>query len=170
MSIRQQKGLQLAQKANIRRHGNLWVVPSASGKGKYTVDAKVERCTCPDWDFRRQPCKHIFAVQVTIEREQTTVTETKPDGTTTTTTTEAVKVTRKTYRQDWPAYNKAQTNEKRLFLYLLHQLCQGVGSPAQYGAGRRNLPLEDVIFAMAYKVYSTISGRRFMTDLKDAHA
>ena len=169
MSIRQQKGLRLAQTANIRRHGNLWVVPSETGKGKYTVDAKVQRCTCPDWDFRRQPCKHIFAVQVTIEREQTTVTETKPDGTTTTTTTEAVKVTRKTYRQEWPAYNAAQTNEKRLFLYLLHQLCQGVGEPAQMN-GRPRLPLEDMIFAMAYKVYSTVSGRRFVTDLKDAHA
>jgi hypothetical protein len=64
----------------------------------------------------------------------------------------------------------AQTKEKAIFLYLLHQLAQGVGSPAQYGRGQRRLPLEDMIFAMAYKVYSTVSGRRFMTDLRDAHA
>jgi transposase len=63
----------------------------------------------------------------------------------------------------------AQTQEKRLFLYLLNQLCQGVGSPAQHGKGQRRLPLEDMIFAMAFKVYSTMSGRRFMTDLRDAH-
>lgn len=169
MSIREEKGRQLADSVNIRRHGNLWVVPSATGKGKYTVDAKLTRCTCPDFDFRRQPCKHIFAVQVTVEREQTTVTETKADGTTTTTTTETVKVTRKTYKQEWPAYNKAQTQEKRLFLYLLRQLCQGVGEPAQTN-GRPRLPLEDMIFAMAFKVYSTVSGRRFMTDLRDAQA
>jgi transposase/predicted nucleic acid-binding Zn finger protein len=168
MSIREEKGRQIAATANIRRHGQLWVVPSASGKGKYTVDSKLSRCTCPDFDFRRQPCKHIFAVRVTIEREQTTVTETKADGTTQTTTTETVKVTRQTYRQEWPAYNKAQTNEKRLFLYLLRQLCQGVGEPAQTN-GRPRLPLEDMIFAMAFKVYSTVSGRRFMSDLRDAH-
>jgi transposase len=60
-------------------------------------------------------------------------------------------------------------NEKRIFLYLLNQLCQGVGSPAQYGRGQRRLPLEDMIFAMAFKVYSTLSTRRFMTDLRDAH-
>jgi transposase len=81
-----------------------------------------------------------------------------------------VKVTRKTYKQEWPAYNQAQTQEKAQFQYLLNQLCQGVGSPAQYGAGRRRLPLEDMIFAMAFKVYSTFSGRRFMSDLRDAHA
>jgi hypothetical protein len=78
-------------------------------------------------------------------------------------------VTRKTYKQEWPAYNKAQTQEKTQFQYLLHQLCQGVGSPAQHGAGRRFLPLEDMVFAMAFKVYSTVSGRRFMTDMRDAH-
>ena len=167
MSIRQVKGRQLAETVNIRRHGNLWVVPSQTGRGKYTVDAEVQRCTCPDYDFRRQPCKHIFAVQVTIERERTTVTETHADGSTTTTTTEAVKVTRKTYPQVWPAYNQAQTQEKRIFLYLLHQLCQGVGERAQYN-GRPRLPLEDMIFSMAFKVFSTTSGRRFMTDLRDA--
>jgi len=31
------------------------------------------------------------------------------------------------------------------------------------------MPLEDMLFTMAFKVYSTVSGRRFMTDLKDAH-
>jgi transposase len=111
------------------------------------------------------PCKHIFAVQFAIEKtvySRTTVTERGK-----TTTTEKVEVTRKTYKQEWPAYNKAQTQEKAQFQYLLHQLCQGVGEPAQY-RGRPRLPLEDMIFAMAFKVYSTFSGRRFMTDLRYA--
>src|SRR5882757_2512978 len=34
--------------------------------------------------------------------------------------------------------------------------------------GRPRLPLEDMIFASAFKVYSTVSGRRFMSDLRDA--
>jgi transposase len=167
MSIRQQKGLQIAQRANIRREGRLYIVPSQSGRGRYKVDAEKRQCTCPDYDFRREPCKHLYAVEVVIEKARTTATTTDAQGATTTTTTETVKVTRKTYRQEWPAYNAAQTQEKRLFQYLLNQLCQGVGEPAHYN-GRPPLPLEDVIFAMAFKVFSTISGRRFMTDLRDA--
>ena len=165
MDIRQQKGIAIANKATIKRDGNLYLVPSQSGKGKYKVDPQAQSCSCPDFDFRQDKCKHIYAVEHTIERTKTTITE---DGKTT--VTETVKVTRKTYPQVWPAYNKAQTQEKRLFLYLLNQLCQGVGSPAQHGAGQRRLPLEDMIFAMAFKVYSTVSGRRFMTDLRDAHS
>jgi hypothetical protein len=168
MSIRQQKGLQIAQRANITRQGRLYIVPSQSGKGRYKVDAEKKKCTCPDYDFRREPCKHLYAVELVIEREKTTTTTTDAQGATTTTTTETVKVTRKTYPQAWPAYNAAQTQEKRIFQYLLHQLCQGVGEPAQFN-GRPRLPLEDMIFAMAFKVYSTVSGRRFVTDLKDAH-
>lgn len=169
MSIRQQKGLQIAQRANIIQQGRLYLVPSQSGKGKYKVDVEKRQCTCPDFDFRREPCKHLYAVEHVIEKTKTTTTQTDAQGTTTTMTTETVKVTRKTYPQVWPAYNAAQTQEKRLFLYLLHQLCQGVGSPAQV-MGRPRHSFEDMIFAMAFKVYSTVSGRRFMTDLRDAHA
>jgi transposase/predicted nucleic acid-binding Zn finger protein len=170
MSIREVKGQDIANRFRIVREGNLYFVPSQSGKGKYKVRPDIPYCSCPDYEFRRDKCKHIYAVEISIQRERKTVTETKADGTTKTTTTETVTVKRKTYAQpNWPAYHRSQTNEKRLFLYLLHQLCQGVGSPAQYGAGRRFLPLEDMLFAMAYKVYSTVSARRFMSDLRDAH-
>lgn len=169
MTIREQKGRDIATRFKIAQSGNLWLVPSQSGKGKYKVDAEAGSCNCPDFEFTGAKCKHIFAVDFTVKREQKIVTETKPDGSTKTTVTETVKVTRKTYPQVWPAYNMAQTQEKAQFLYLLNKLCQGVGSPAQHGAGRRTLPLEDMIFAMAFKVYSTVSGRRFMTDLRDAH-
>ncbi len=166
MSLREAKGRDIADKYSIARHNGLWLVPSQSGKGGYKVNAEKQTCSCPDFEIRRQPCKHIFAVEVTIKRTHTAVTR---NGTTT--VTETVKVTRKqTYKQEWPAYNKAQTMEKAQFLYLLHQLCQGVGSPAQHGRGQRRLPLEDMIFAMAFKVYSTVSTRRFMTDMRDAHA
>lgn len=167
MNLREQKGQQIAYSKQIVQSGNLWLVPSQSGKGKYKVNPQEQTCSCADYDFRRQPCKHIFAVKITIaqiERTKTTVTENGK-----TTVTETVKVTRQTYKQEWPAYNKAQTQEKAQFLYLLHQLCQGVGEPAQMN-GRPRLPLEDMIFAMAFKVYSTVSGRRFMSDMKDAHA
>jgi transposase/predicted nucleic acid-binding Zn finger protein len=168
MTLREQKGRQIADKAKITRKGNFWLVPSQSRRGAYKVDLEHERCTCPDYDFRGEKCKHVFAVEFTIEKtiySRETVTARGK-----TTTKETVEVTRKTYRQEWPAYHKAQTMEKAQFRYLLHKLCQGVGSPAQHGRGQRILPLEDMIFAMAYKVYSTVSTRRFMTDLREAHA
>jgi transposase len=168
MNLREQKGLQIADKAKIVRKGDLWLVPSQTGGGLYKVDFENEHCSCPDYEFRRQPCKHVFAVKYAIEKTVYTKSTVTENGKTT--TTETIEVERKTYKQEWPAYNKAQTNEKRLFRYLLNQLCQGIGSPAQHGAGRRFLPLEDVTFAMVFKVYSTVSGRRFMTDLRDAHA
>ncbi len=166
MDIRKQKGIAIATSRNLKQENGLYLVPSQSGRGKYKVDAKASRCSCPDYEFRQAKCKHIYAVEHSIEqieRTQTTVTE---NGKTTTTITE--KVTRQTYRQEWPAYNKAQTMEKAQFQYLLHQLCAGVGEPAQMN-GRPRLPSEDMIFAMAFKVYSTFSGRRFISDLRDAH-
>jgi hypothetical protein len=169
MSLREKKGHEIADRARIVQQGNLWLVPSQSGRGSYKVNAEAQHCTCPDFDLHRDKCKHIFAVEFTIRRDKTTTTTTDATGQTTTTTTETVTVKRKTYPQVWPAYNAAQTQEKRIFLYLLHQLCQGVGSPAQNN-GRPRLSFEDMIFAMAFKVYSTVSGRRFMTDLRDAHA
>jgi hypothetical protein len=152
MSIREAKGQQIADKARIVKSGNLYLVPSQSGKGKYKVDLEAGRSSCPDFEFTQAKCKHLFAVEFTVRRERKTVTETKADGSTKTTTTKTVTVKRKTYPQVWPAYNMAQTQEKGIFLYLLHQLCKGVGSPAQYGPGQRCLPLEDVIFGMAFKV------------------
>jgi transposase len=144
----------------------LWLVPSQSSKKQYKVDPVAQSCTCPDFEYTGFKCKHQYAVELTIKRETKTTTDAK--GQTTTTTTETVTVKRKTYPQVWPAYNQAQTKEKGIFLYLLNKLCEGVGSPAQHGPGQRALPLEDVIFSMAFKVYSTLSTRRFMTDLREA--
>jgi transposase len=75
---------------------------------------------------------------------------------------------RKTYGQEWPAYNRAQVNEKARFQSLLYELCAGIEEPMQH-MGRPRLPMADVIFALCYKVYSTISSRRFSGDMKEAH-
>jgi transposase len=160
---RQIKGQEIADRFRITKQENLWLVPSQNGKGKYKVDPEKGYCSCPDYEHTQSKCKHQFAVEFTIERTRTTTVEGDK-----TTVTETVKVTRKTYPQQWPAYNAAQTQEKKLFQYLLRQLCAGVGEPAQTN-GRPRLPLEDMIFSMAFKVYSTVSGRRFMSDLRDAH-
>lgn len=74
---------------------------------------------------------------------------------------------RKTYPQEWPAYNQAQTNEKARLQTLLFELCSGIEEPMQT-FGRPRLPFAEMIFAAVFKVYSTISGRRFISDLREA--
>jgi transposase len=74
-----------------------------------------------------------------------------------------------TYPQNWPAYNQAQTNEKAKFQELLFELCQNVEDlPRKPGAGRHRLPLGEMIYCAAFKIYSTVSGRRFISDLREA--
>jgi hypothetical protein len=101
-----------------------------------------------------------------MQRE--TVTETTPEGASRTTVTETASV-RLSYPQNWTAYNKAQTAEKGLFCRLLRDLCAGVPGPVQV-KGRPRIPMADALFSATFKVYSTVSGRRFMTDLREAHA
>jgi transposase len=132
-----------------------------SFQGTYTVDNRKKCCTCPDYEERQQPCKHVFAVEFFVKRE----TRTTADGATTVTETHGVRLT--TYPQPWAAYNRAQTTEKEAFCDMLRDLCAGIPEPEQT-RGRPRLPLSDTIFAAAFKVYSGFSGRRFMTDLRDA--
>jgi transposase len=79
-----------------------------------------------------------------------------------------------TYKQDWPAYNLAQTTEKDRFQGLLAELCRGVPEPARphdgTKGGRPPVPMAARVFASAFKIYSTISGRRFTCDMKDARS
>jgi len=167
-SERQERGLMIAAKVKLTQKGDVWRVPSQSGyKPYYEVDPESQRCTCPDFEKREAKCKHIYAVEYTLERESSTTTTIDGD-TTTTTTTETVKVTKRvTYKQDWPAYNEAQTQEKALFQKLLHDLCSNIMEPQQR-RGRPRLSYRDMIFAAAFKVYSTMSSRRFITDLNEA--
>ena len=171
MSERQQKALVIAAKSKLTKKGDTWLVPSQSGDETYKVnntDPDWPTCTCIDFELRQARCKHIYAVEIVIEREQSTTTtvKTTADGQETiTTVTETVKLR---YKQVWKAYNNAQTNEKAKFLELLHALCSNVDEPIQM-MGRTRLPMSDMLFATVYKVYAAVSSRRFMSDLKDAY-
>lgn len=161
MDAREQRGLQLADTARIsHKKSGAWSVPSQSGGGRYSVemDGELPSCNCPDYEFRGEKCKHIYAVEYTLKRE------TELDGTTT--VTETVKIT---YGQNWTAYNAAKTEEKDRFAALLADLCGGVPQPPQ-AKGRPRLPLRDMVFASVFKVYCGFSSRRFACDLKAAHA
>jgi len=59
-------------------------------------------------------------------------------------------------------------NESERFAELLHGLCQGIVQPKQT-RGRPRLPLADVVFSAVLKVYSTVSGRRAVGDVKHWH-
>lgn len=72
-----------------------------------------------------------------------------------------------TYSQEWSAYNQAQVNEKSKFLELLFILCDGIQEPVQT-FGRPRLSFAEMIFCCCFKVYSTVSSRRFTSDLRDA--
>ena len=151
----------LAVTARIVRKGMAtFSVPSQSERTvRYTVVQESNEqfvCSCPDYELRGQTCKHGHAVEFYLRRE------TKPDGTVIET-----RATRMTYLQPWRAYNLAQTTEKEQFCALLRDLVSDVPSP-EYKRGRPSLPLSDMIFSATYKVYSTVSGRRFMTDLRAA--
>lgn len=162
MDLREQRGMELAATRIIRKKGGSWSVPSQSGSGMYRVDLQMTTCTCLDHETRRVRCKHIYAVSFVKQREENT------DGTTTVTETLTVTETRKTYSQNWAAYNQAQTNEQDKFLVLLADLCSGLVTNLPK-TGRRPLPLSDAVFSIVFKVYSTVSQRRFISDLKEAH-
>ncbi|MEK6288902.1 MAG: transposase [Acidobacteriota bacterium] len=165
MSEREQRALVIAARSNLAKKGDIWLVPSQTNRGHYGVDSDLQHCTCPDYVKRQLPCKHILATVIVVERERS-VTATNDGQTITTIVTETVKLR---YKQVWPAYNSAQTNEKARLLSLLYELCSGIDEPIQT-MGRPRLSMADMIFASTYKVYSTVSSRRFITDLKDAYA
>src|ERR1043165_4662903 len=131
LTEREVKALQIAAKSKLTRKGNTWFVPSQAGQGEYEVTYGLfePRCTCPDYEHRQAACKHVYAVQYVIEREQTA------DGQTV--VTETVKVTRKTYTQAWPAYNAAQTKEKSELQALLYELCRSPVSGRRFSTDLR---------------------------------
>jgi transposase len=169
MEIREQRGIVLAATKTIRKIGGRWVVPSQSGSAMYSVHITNtdHHCSCPDYETRREDCKHIYAAIYVMRREE------NPDGSTTVTETAvAIAATeRPTYPQVWSAYNQAQKNEKEKFQSLLSDLCNSLPlGPQTRKNGRPSLPLSDMIFSTTFKVYSTMSARRFTTDLREAQS
>ena len=166
---RKQRGLEIAARSRIEHSPEgAWFVPAQSKPGRYTVIMSVARgarCTCPDYETRGLDCKHVHAVRFVMEGEQGS-----NDEATITRSVSVTETVRRTYPQDWPAYNAAQTHEKDNFQGLLHDLCSGVAEPErEQKQGRPCATLADAIFSATFKVYSTVSTRRFMSDLREAH-
>ena len=154
----QERGLMIAESNTVEKNKLGWKVPSQSGNGTYVVniDDGEPFCTCQHFETTHKKCQHIYAIEFIERREK------HPDGTETIT-----KTMRVAYGQDWPIYNEVQTHEQERFAELLSELCKGIVQPEQKGAGRRNHLLSDIVMGAACKVYSTISGRRAMPDLRE---
>lgn len=162
MDVRQHKGLEIAALFKIERKGDFYIVPSQTDKEtryKVQIGPQLDSCTCPDFLNYQTKCKHVYAAEFASQRESPTQ---QPQQLT------EVPIRSKTaYPQNWPAYRLAQMYEKARFQELLYELCSGIDEPIQT-VGRGRIPLHDIIFAAAFKVYSTTSTRRFMTDLREA--
>lgn len=163
MDSRELKGLEIAARCKIAFADGKWWVPSQSGKGKYGVVLKPgeDSCPCDDFSLTGKPCKHIYAARYARERDHggeavVIDTDTLPK--------------KKTYKQNWPLYDKAQMTEASRFPVLLHDLVRGVEEPPQPRTGRRRTPMADMVFACALKVFTTFSSRRFNKELKEAKA
>lgn len=155
---RQQRGLAIAATVRMEKIPVGYKVPSQSGNGSYVVSpGATPYCSCPDFERRQAACKHVYAVEFTIQREEL------EDGSVTETRTARV-----TYSQDWPAYNAAQEHEQEHFVALLRDLCDTIPEPPAKATGRPRLPLADRIFASTLKVYGLRSQRRSMSDIRNA--
>lgn len=150
VQVRKEKGLAIASTNKVRQEGKYWIVPSQSRDAQYKVELTLTgaTCTCPDFQKHGLRCKHVWAVEYTIEK---TI---NADGTTTITHTKKV-----TYPQNWKAYTKAQNEEVKLFDELLKDLIQNVPEEAQT-MGRPRIPNREAIFCSVQKVYSGLSSRR----------
>ncbi len=171
MNPREERGLVIAATCRLNRlPDGTWLVPSQSAQGNggtaaYRVNLEAKTCTCPDHKEGGHTCKHYYAAKIAFQRDVL------PDGTVIETKTLTL-TEKKVYKQDWPAYNLAQTTEKRRVRVLLHDLCRRLPVRERGNNGKRGrMPHHpsDVVFTMAYKVYCGFSARRFATDLSEAY-
>jgi transposase len=158
-NLRQERGKLIALDKRIKKiAGTTWAVPSQSNDGAYLVNTLAGTCSCPDHETRRCKCKHMWAVEMIQS------VETAADGSQV--VTESIKITRKTYSQDWANYTEAQCEEKETVQTLLRGLCDGIQNPEHKGRGPKPLRLSDAVYGMTMKVYTGMSGRRATTDIK----
>lgn len=75
MDVRLEKARAIVQTAKVRQQDGAWLVPSQHIRGTgYVVTPAPQggyTCTCRDFEFRRQQCKHILAVGIVIAQTET---------------------------------------------------------------------------------------------------
>ena len=126
------------------------------------MNLEAKTCTCLDHKEGGHTCKHFFAAEFTHKRDFL------PDGTMIETKTFSL-TEKKVYKQDWRAYNLAQSTEKHRFQQLLFDLTRGVPELPTKATGRKPHTTKNSLFAMVAKVYGTLSAQRSSCEFKEAH-
>jgi transposase len=166
MDTREVKALEVTGDSRITFKNGVWTVPSqTNGSVRYHVNPSTANpsCDCDDFQLRGAGanngyvCKHIEALRLLLDRQ---IKGEPPPAV-------PPREPRKTYKQKWPEYVAAQTHEKDHFQELLHDLCSAVPEP-EHKPGRRPCPLREAVFACVFKVWSTLSARRFQSDVREA--
>src|SRR5262249_24806588 len=132
MDMRELKALEIAARCKIAFDGEVWSVPSQSGKGVYRVVLTNSggTCTCDDFGLHGPltPCNRILACRLVMQRECGAA---GPDI-----QADAVPQ-RPTYKQNWPLYNVSQQTEKHRFQELLFDLTRNLEDPPQKTGRKR---------------------------------
>ena len=163
---RQHRGLTIAAIAPIKKTKLGYSVRSQSGNGSYVIKLDGEdgpACSCPDFEIRDEPCKHIYAVEAYVMREENPGES--PEWIEKAQETQPVK--KPAIKRNWAAYKLAREKEKDMFGKLISDLCDTIPSPPQ-GMGRPRMPLSDMVQAIAIKVFTTASTERAMCDVENA--
>ena len=166
MTPREERGLIIAATCRLSRNADgTWIVPAQTNKERvaYTVNLETKACTCPDCAENGFTCKHYYAASIVHQRDVL------PDGTVIEQSQFAFTEKKVTYKQDWRAYNLAQSVEGHRFQELLFDLTRGVPELPTKKTGRKPHTTKDCLFTMALKVYGTVSSRRISCMFKDAH-
>jgi Transposase DDE domain len=147
------KGLELVRRGSVAETSTAgeFVVASQEGKGLYRVTGigipgGFEACTCPDFNDRLAPCKHVWACRLWIEAsngdlgQKLAINFLSPA---------------RAKRIDWSVYNRAKTEEYFLVHRLLRELTASIpeSAPNPKG-GRPSVPLRDQAFSAIQKIYS----------------
>src|SRR5437016_2443169 len=149
MTPREERGLIIAATNRLHRNNDgTWRVPSQTNREAvfYTVNLETKACSCPDCAEGGFTCKHYYAASIVHKRDVL------PDGTVIEQKQFAFTEKRVTYKQDWRAYNLAQSVEAHRFQELLFDLTRGVPELPTKKTGRKPHTTKDCLFTMALKV------------------
>jgi transposase len=129
-------------------------VRSFSNTTRYTVSFGTGgwRCSCPRWEDTELPCKHVDLVvrrlnpRALLENHEDVLLGTR----------------RRTYVQNWPAYDAAQQAEHTLFDVLLWDLLEQIPERLRpvTNLGRPEIPLRVQFLIAVKKVHLGESSRR----------
>jgi transposase len=179
MNVQKMKARELADRGRcVEQADGTWLVFSLTSTNRYKVVLNgvnpvtgaggFNTCTCPAWEITQDSCKHIRAVLSVQAQDRADREQGKP-ARDRTPEDEPIKWPRPTYKQDWESYDRAQQNEKAEVSALLGELCGNIIEPERKPSrGNQSAPLAAQAFAALFKVYCGMSGRRFVTDLRDA--